>query len=249
MDFRPAIKALLETDSLDHAAQAVVTKLSSSSSVALCRIWLTEDQALRLAGSDGTPLGGGRYARLDGTFGRIPWGEGKIGDIASRGEPFIARSLRGDEDWLRNRDWIARQGIRSFAGYPLVAGQVVLGVLAIFDRRGLTDVDLDELAFVAECAATRLAHLSTPSAPQPLSARAPWAEDGRAAPVPASGWPAPSARVTRADLRALEKSAIAAALGETHGRVFGPRGAARLLGMKPTTLASRIKALGIERVR
>jgi transcriptional regulator with GAF, ATPase, and Fis domain len=51
--------------------------------------------------------------------------------------------------------------------------------------------------------------------------------------------------LTRSELRALETQTIAAALARTNGRVFGPRGAAALLGMKPTTLASRLKALGL----
>ncbi len=38
-----------------------------------------------------------------------------------------------------------------------------------------------------------------------------------------------------------------AALQQTGGKIFGPDGAAELLGMKPTTLASRIAALGLER--
>jgi transcriptional regulator with GAF, ATPase, and Fis domain len=53
--------------------------------------------------------------------------------------------------------------------------------------------------------------------------------------------------VTRADLRRMEKENIEAALAKSGGRVFGQAGAAALLGMRPTTLASRIKALGIER--
>jgi transcriptional regulator with GAF, ATPase, and Fis domain len=40
---------------------------------------------------------------------------------------------------------------------------------------------------------------------------------------------------------------IVAALEASGGRVFGPNGAAERLGLKPTTLASRIKRLGIER--
>ena len=40
---------------------------------------------------------------------------------------------------------------------------------------------------------------------------------------------------------------IEAALRASGGRVSGSRGAAQLLGMKPTTLASRIQALGIRR--
>jgi len=37
------------------------------------------------------------------------------------------------------------------------------------------------------------------------------------------------------------------ALKQTGGKIFGPDGAAQLLGLKPTTLASRIKKLGITR--
>ncbi|MBL8843948.1 MAG: sigma 54-interacting transcriptional regulator [Planctomycetes bacterium] len=45
--------------------------------------------------------------------------------------------------------------------------------------------------------------------------------------------------------RRRERDAIVAALARSGGRVFGPRGAAQLLGMPPTTLASRLKALQI----
>ena len=47
--------------------------------------------------------------------------------------------------------------------------------------------------------------------------------------------------------RARDRAEIEAALAITGGRVFGPGGAAELLGVKPTTLASRIKAHGIVR--
>jgi transcriptional regulator with GAF, ATPase, and Fis domain len=53
--------------------------------------------------------------------------------------------------------------------------------------------------------------------------------------------------LTRADLKQRERESIAAALAQTNGKVFGPDGAAALLGMKPTTLASRIKALGLRK--
>jgi transcriptional regulator with GAF, ATPase, and Fis domain len=48
-------------------------------------------------------------------------------------------------------------------------------------------------------------------------------------------------------LKRRERDVIAAALQKTNGKVFGPSGAAELLGMKPTTLASRIKALRVGR--
>lgn len=59
----------------------------------------------------------------------------------------------------------------------------------------------------------------------------------------------PSSRVivTREILKQQERENLVAALRESGGKIFGPDGAAALLGMKPTTLTSRIKAMGIRR--
>src|SRR3954470_18852420 len=51
--------------------------------------------------------------------------------------------------------------------------------------------------------------------------------------------------LTDAEVRRLEADNIRAALRRTAGKVSGPGGAAELLGIKPTTLASRIKTLGL----
>jgi transcriptional regulator with GAF, ATPase, and Fis domain len=50
-------------------------------------------------------------------------------------------------------------------------------------------------------------------------------------------------------MRAHERANILAALEACAGKVFGPGGAAELLDIKPTTLASRIKALCISNAR
>ena len=54
---------------------------------------------------------------------------------------------------------------------------------------------------------------------------------------------------TAKEIEELEQANLLAALEATGWRVAGENGAAQLLGMKPTTLSSRIKALGIERRR
>jgi transcriptional regulator with GAF, ATPase, and Fis domain len=51
--------------------------------------------------------------------------------------------------------------------------------------------------------------------------------------------------LTDAEMRRLEAENIRRALRQAGGKVSGAGGAAELLGMKPTTLASRIKALGL----
>ena len=59
--------------------------------------------------------------------------------------------------------------------------------------------------------------------------------------------PDATAVLTRADLKQRERESIATALAQTGGKIFGNNGAAALLGMKPTTLLSRIKTLGLKR--
>ena len=51
--------------------------------------------------------------------------------------------------------------------------------------------------------------------------------------------------MTYAEIKDLERNNLIAALQATSYRIYGADGAARLLGVKPTTLASRIKALKI----
>src|SRR5437899_305785 len=53
--------------------------------------------------------------------------------------------------------------------------------------------------------------------------------------------------ITRDDWTRQERESIMRALQQAGGKVSGPRGAAELLGMRPTTLSSRLKAMGITR--
>ena len=151
LDIRQLILKLMDTDSVESMAQALSNGLATSRSVVLARVWLVDEtgQALRLLGSAGTPSGGGSYRRLDGDFSRIPLGAGKIGGIATTGQPLIVRSLRGDEEWLVNPAWAARQGVRALMAFPLSAGDEVIGVLAVFDRELPSNEVLVDLPFVA----------------------------------------------------------------------------------------------------
>jgi transcriptional regulator with GAF, ATPase, and Fis domain len=70
------------------------------------------------------------------------------------------------------------------------------------------------------------------------------------APVPTCDAPsAPAASrapvLTDSELRHLQRENLVAALRATAGRVSGRGGAAELLGIKPSTLASRMRKLGI----
>ena len=58
---------------------------------------------------------------------------------------------------------------------------------------------------------------------------------------------APSAPPVGVTLEATEREAIVRALGDTNWVLGGPHGAAALLGLKRTTLQSRMRKLGIDR--
>ncbi len=68
----------------------------------------------------------------------------------------------------------------------------------------------------------------------------------------------PSARVTEAgvslapasldQLKSQERTLILEALQKTRGKIYGPDGAAALLGLKPTTLSSRVHRLGLKKL-
>ncbi len=53
--------------------------------------------------------------------------------------------------------------------------------------------------------------------------------------------------VTEAELKRRERENLVAALEHANWKVFGRGGAAELLGVKPTTLVTRIKKMGIEK--
>jgi DNA-binding NtrC family response regulator len=59
-----------------------------------------------------------------------------------------------------------------------------------------------------------------------------------------TGFPAP---LTRQQRLAWERWSMEAALQKRGGKIDGPGGAAERLGMRPTTLSSKMAALGIKR--
>lgn len=66
---------------------------------------------------------------------------------------------------------------------------------------------------------------------------------------PAAGVPAGGDILTEDEIRRRERDNVLAALDRCGWRVYGDGGAAQLLGVKPTTLASRMKKLGLEKAR
>jgi PAS domain S-box-containing protein len=126
---------------LQGCAEAITAQLGA----AFARIWTLNDdeQVLELQAS------AGMYTHLDGPHGRVPVGAFKIGKIAQEAAPHLTNDVLTDER-VSDKEWARREGMVSFAGYPLMVEGRVIGVVAMFARQTLSERTLGALASVAD---------------------------------------------------------------------------------------------------
>jgi PAS domain S-box-containing protein len=126
---------------LDLCAKALVRHLDAT----FARIWtLNRDgRELELRAS------AGMYTRLDGRYSRIPFGKFKIGSIAQQRKPHLTNDVQNDPR-VENHDWATAEKITSFAGYPLVVEDRIVGVMGMFSRNALTQGTIETLTFIAD---------------------------------------------------------------------------------------------------
>ena len=94
----------------------------------------------------------GLYTNLNGEYRRIPLGALKIGKVAQGSGAIFTNDVLGD-DRLPNKPWMKENGLRSFAGHPLKFRWELLGVIAMFGRRPLSEEEFERLAVFANEAA------------------------------------------------------------------------------------------------
>lgn len=124
----------------EEIARSTTSGLVEKFGGAMARLWLIEpDQsALKLVASSGLST------RIDGRFGRVPIGAYKVGKIALNRVSFLSNNLPA-ESWVGDRAWAIENNICGFAGYPLIANDRVLGVLAMFSCDRLEPAFLEVL--------------------------------------------------------------------------------------------------------
>lgn len=148
-------QALLDCRSIEDIGRRVTQALVDKYDAYFARLWLVRDgdrcsqcvlagdctnrdQCLHLVSSSG------HYTRIDGGHQRVPLGAFKIGLIAQGRGRTVSNDVVNDER-IHDRAWAARHGLRSFAGFPLVHGGRVIGVIALFSRKTLSPGVLEVL--------------------------------------------------------------------------------------------------------
>ena len=126
---------------LRECSEAIVRHLDA----AFARIWTLSDdgQVLELQAS------AGMYTHLDGPHSHIPMGQFKIGMIAQERKPHLTNNVLNDPR-ITDRAWAEKEGMASFAGYPLSVGDRAIGVLAMFSRKPVTPETTEALASGAD---------------------------------------------------------------------------------------------------
>ncbi|GAB63539.1 MAG: diguanylate cyclase [Candidatus Jettenia sp.] len=130
---------------LQNVLQGCATSMVKHLDAALARIWTLnkEDANLELRAS------AGMYAHIDGTHSRVPVGKFKIGLVAKNHKPYLTNAIIGDSH-IHDQEWVKREGIVAFAGYPLIIEGSVVGVMAMFSKKQLKESTLEALGSVAD---------------------------------------------------------------------------------------------------
>ena len=122
---------------LGHCAEAIVNNLDA----AFARIWTLNEKENMLE----LQASAGMYTHIDGSHSRVPVGKFKIGLIAQERKPHFTNSVI-DDPHISDRDWVRREGMVAFAGFPLIVEDRLAGVVAMFARKSLNEFTFRALA-------------------------------------------------------------------------------------------------------
>src|SRR5262245_19940672 len=159
---------------VESVLQRIVQGLASQPGVALARIWLLPSgdlpsfyhsvsdlpDSLCLVASAGTPINspGEDWCFLQGHFARVPLNVGKVGQVAACRHPILVEDVAVQNDWIVRPEWAKREEIHSFAGYPLIFRDKLLGVIAVFSRQPFGQQEFTWLGLFANQAAVAIAN-------------------------------------------------------------------------------------------
>jgi len=73
----------------------------------------------------------------------------KIGSIAEERKPQLSNDLARDAR-IGDKEWAKREGLVAFSGHPLLVEGRLLGVVALFSRKPITDIAVEALQGVAD---------------------------------------------------------------------------------------------------
>jgi two-component system, cell cycle sensor histidine kinase and response regulator CckA len=131
---------------LQNCCEAMVTNLGAS----LARIGTLNGatKVLQLEGS------AGMYTQIEGVDSTSD-AKFNLALIVGERRPHVTNDLQNDSRAV-DPEWARRERMRSFAGYPLLVGGDLVGVMVMYARDPLSDVAIKGLASIADAIAVRI---------------------------------------------------------------------------------------------
>jgi two-component system, cell cycle sensor histidine kinase and response regulator CckA len=133
--------ALTQRHGLDEILQSCSESMVKHLDAALARIWTVDlknkEFELRAgAAPDKLPEG-------------VQPGQAIVARIAVERRPYRSQAVLSELS-AQERDWARREGVAAFAGYPLIVGERLVGVMAVFTRKVLPEATTATLAAIAD---------------------------------------------------------------------------------------------------
>ena len=133
--------ALTHRHGLDEILQSCSESMVKHLDAALARIWTLDlrNKELELRASatpDKLPEG-------------VQPGRAIVAHIAVERRPYRSQAVLSELS-AHERDWARREGVAAFAGYPLIVGERLVGVMAVFTRKVLPEATITTLAAIAD---------------------------------------------------------------------------------------------------
>lgn len=126
---------------LHACASAFVRHLN----IAFAKVWTFDSAERRLI----LQASAGQSTQVDDDQALISVGQIKIGRVAQDLQPFLTNDLL-DDGPSEDLEWARREGTVSFAGHPMIVNNHLVGVVAVFARKPLSEETSRVLASVAD---------------------------------------------------------------------------------------------------
>ena len=155
---------IVRNSPVEETLQAIAAQMFEHEDVALARIWLIDkgdicdscvmrpmcpdqERCLHLTASAGRDLEGKTaWTNISGRFQRFPIGVRKVGRVAASGESILLDDLSVKESsWIVDQNWVVAEKIDGFAAHPQRFKDDILGVVAVFSRKKISQESLDWL--------------------------------------------------------------------------------------------------------
>jgi DNA-binding Lrp family transcriptional regulator len=146
------LNSLQKYNNLNDKLHFIVESVVKYFDAKFARIWLVDKERKYLI----LKFSAGKYKNIQGEFSKVPLDSNKIGPIVKTKKPTISNDVVNDPR-IRYPEWAKKEGLKSFAGYPLMSKSQPIGVLGMFSEKKLSPADFEILRVFCDQISNELA--------------------------------------------------------------------------------------------